>query len=362
MPIGILIVDDSAIYRKILSDVAASLPRVGAVKAVSSGRLALTELSQNHYALVLLDHQMPEMDGLETLTRIRQDSHDVAVVMVSAATDKGSVTAIKALNLGALEVIAKPQGKNAQENFKQLQKELSPVIEMVEDLQDRGVGRAPAAAFRAPTSQRLTRASVHTHIRPAGFAILAIGSSTGGPQALSHIIPRLPEDFPLPVAIVQHMPPIFTNALAKDLDRKSSLHVKEAVSGDRVVPGTVLIAPGGIHIVIRNGTNGNQITRFDNGPPENSCKPSVDVLFRSIAIAYRSKNVLSVILTGMGADGMRGVQQLKENNCYCITQAANTCVVYGMPQAVDKAALSDESLTLENLAARIIRLAGRGGR
>ncbi len=387
MTTSVLIVDDTVVYRKILADVVTPLADGGLVVTAPSGSLALKKLAQNRIDVVLLDVQMPEMDGIETLTRIRAEFPHVAVVMVSAATAKGSETAIKALNLGALDLIQKPLGRDAADSTRQLRAEIGAVMRVMATRRLVARGRTPAG-YSAPSAGTAAAdpetadpaaagtvaagAPAPAPVRPARpayrgprlspvpgtFNVLAIGASTGGPEALSRVIPYLPGDFPLPVVLVQHMPPVFTAALAGDLDRKSPLRVKEAADGDPVVPGTVLIARGGQHMTV-DGEGDALVVRMDDGPPENSCKPSVDTLLRSLAGAGAARNVLAVIMTGMGADGMLGVRALKTGRCYCITQSAATCVVYGMPQAVDQAGLSDESIDVGDLAARIAVLAGR---
>lgn len=369
MPIRVLIVDDTVIYRKILKQAISPLPDVEVGGVAANGSLALKKLAQDEYQLVLLDVQMPEMDGIETLRHIRRDFPEISVVMVSAATEKGSATAIEALNLGAIDLIPKPQGDSAEENLWRLRSELTTVIRAVEI-------RSLTAGARRGSQQRAAAAGGGTAVRPAarpqpprrpakrppltlGYKCLVVGSSTGGPEALSRVIPKLPGNLPVPVLLVQHMPPIFTGALAKDLDRKSALRVVEAEAGMRVAPGTVYIAPGGIHMIVEERDD-DVVIALDDGPPENSCKPSVDVLFRSIATVCDSKAVLATILTGMGADGERGVRLLKEGHCYCLAQSPETCVVYGMPQAVDKAGLTDESMDLDAIAPRITELLGGG--
>ncbi len=179
-------------------------------------------------------------------------------------------------------------------------------------------------------------------------------------EDIQKIIPALPPDFPLPIVLVQHMPPVFTAALAADLDRKSSLTVKEAADGDIVAPGTTLIAPGGKHMVLRQDENDNIVARMNEGPKENNCRPAVDVLFRSVGQCYGTRGVLSLICTGMGGDGMKGVESLKRKGCYCLTQSEATCVVYGMPAVVDEAGLSDESLDVDKIANRLTEIARRG--
>ncbi|MBP1627983.1 MAG: hypothetical protein H6Q00_2458, partial [Holophagaceae bacterium] len=195
--------------------------------------------------------------------------------------------------------------------------------------------------------------------------VVGIGVSTGGPNALTEVIPHLPADFPVPVLVVQHMPPSFTASLADHLDRRSPLRVCEAREGERIEVGNVYIAPGGKHMVVRRheipGTNTFQrIIGLNENPPENSCRPSVDVLFRSLAAHYEG-SVAAVIMTGMGNDGCEGVRTLKRRGCRCLTQSAETCVVYGMPMAVDEAGLSDEQVPLDLLAQRLVRLVRNGG-
>jgi len=189
---------------------------------------------------------------------------------------------------------------------------------------------------------------------PKRIALVAIGSSTGGPEALTKVLPLLPGDFPLPILIVQHMPPLFTASLAANLNKRSALTIKEAEDGEPIEVGKVYIAPGGRHMVMRPPQDGGPATiGLNDAPPVKSCRPSVDVLFRSIA-AVQGGNVLAVVLTGMGDDGSDGVAALKRKGCYCITQSEKTCVVYGMPRAVDEMNNSDEQVDIENVAARII--------
>ncbi len=367
MATNVLIVDDTVVYRKILTGIVTPLADGGLVATAPSGALALKKLAQTRFDIVLLDVQMPDMDGIETLTRIRAEFPDIAVAMVSAATAKGSETAIKALNLGALDLIRKPQGQSAADSERMLRNAISSVMRVIETRRLTGSARAavrgPApsgtavAAPPRPTAVPISPAPRRPYPR-GSFSLLAIGSSTGGPEALSHLVPNLPGSFPLPVVIVQHMPPVFTEALARDLDRRSALAVKEVADGDAIIPGRVLIARGGCHMVVRAEAD-QLVARLDDGPPENSCRPAVDVLFRSLGEATRGGPVIAVVLTGMGADGMRGVQALKQSGCHCITQSAATCVVYGMPQAVDSAGLSDESVDINDIAPRIVSLAGQ---
>ena len=371
MAVRVLIVDDTVVYRKILAQAIEPLPGVEVGGVAANGSLALKKLAQAEYNLVLLDVQMPGMDGVETLAHIRRDFPNVSVVMVSAATAKGSATAIEALNLGAMDLIPKPQGANAEENLWRLRTELTTVVRAVEirnltaAARAGSAGRVAAAAGTAVATPPAPRPQpppkpFKTKLIPLGYKYLVIGSSTGGPGALSRVIPKLSGNLRVPVLLVQHMPPIFTGALAKDLNFKSALTVVEAEADMRVVPGTVYIAPGGIHMVVEERDE-NLFIALDDRPPENSCKPAVDVLFRSVAAISNKKSVLATILTGMGSDGAIGVRALKAGQCYCLAQSPETCVVYGMPQAVDQAELTDESLDLDEIAPRIMELI-EGGR
>jgi two-component system chemotaxis response regulator CheB len=360
MPLTTLIVDDTITYRKILSDAASTFSELEVVGTAPSGAIALRKMEQNPAQLVLLDIHMPDMDGVETLRRIKKTFPDTFVVMVSGISSRGAETTIQALQLGALDFIRKPDGANVEVNFQHLISDLKPVVRLVAlRLQIRPGASAAPAATSAPTPAprpsiaASTPPRIRTGALPTRFGVVAIGVSTGGPEALTRLLPQLPGNLPVPVVLVQHMPPLFTKSLADSLARKSRLKIIEAAEGDHVVPGTVYIAPGGHHMVVRKEED-KVITRLNDGPPENSCRPAVDVLFRSVASVYGDSGILSVILTGMGSDGCNGVRSCKRASCFSITQSESTCVVYGMPRAVDEAGLSDLSLPLEEIAETII--------
>lgn len=354
----VLVVDDTILYRKLIADAVRTLDGVELVGTASSGELALARLTQSPVDVLLLDVHMPGLDGLETLTRIRRDHPRTEVVMISGGDRDTAATTMEALRLGAVEFIRKPQGGDVQVNQTQLASDLGRVLGMLRQRR-----QAPASISGVRRAVSLPSDPVPPVViarnPPARFAVVAIGISTGGPQALGRVLPRLPADFPIPILVVQHMPPMFTEALANDLDRRSLLRVSEAHEGDPVRPGTILIAPGGSHLVVRPGPEG-VVAALSDSPPENSCRPSVDVLFRSIAVHYGQAGVLSVIMTGMGVDGRRGVEALRRVQGWCLTQSAPTCTVYGMPQAVAAAGLSDEVHDLDALPERLTVLARRG--
>lgn len=359
-PLRVLVVDDTILYRRILTDTLDAMDGVKVVGSAPQGRLALARLAQEPVDLVLMDVEMPEMDGLEALSHIRAEHPETSVVMISGATTLAANATILALERGALDFIRKPEGKTADESRAELTEALRPLIRHVRTRRNLR-GAAPLAAPPAPRPEPPAR--VHAAAAPETFEVVGIGISTGGPNALGELLPALPASFPLPILLVQHMPPGFTASLAEHLAKRCKVKVKEAKDGEALTPGCVHIAPGGHHMVVRQRTGEDgEVLRFlglNQNPPEHSCRPSVDVLFRSMAASFGG-GVLAVVMTGMGSDGCEGVRALKRKGCYCITQTEESCVVYGMPQAVDEAGLSDERVGLSNLAGRLSALAARG--
>jgi two-component system chemotaxis response regulator CheB len=367
----VLIVDDTIVYRRILSEVVESLGDVVLMGTAPHGRLALSKLEQNPVDLVLLDVEMPEMNGLETLKEIRRLHPATSVVMISGTNMSSAEVTLRCLEQGAIDFLRKPEGSDADASRNELRDKLRPLLRHVQTRMNlqRGTGAAPAPAPAAmptrpspPAAPEISQAPKPPRLAavPTQFDIVGIGVSTGGPNALAEVIPRLPADFPVPILMVQHMPPLFTASLAEHLDQRSKLAVREARDGEPILPGTVLIAPGGKHMVVRRFVEAETglstaVVGLNENPPENSCRPSVDVLFRSLAAQYDG-NMLAVIMTGMGSDGCEGVRAMKRRGCLCLAQTEATCVVYGMPLAVDEAGLSDEKVPLERLADRVTYL------
>ena len=361
----VLIVDDTVVYRRILSDVIESFDDTELLGTAPHGRLALAKLEHEPADLVLLDVEMPEMSGLETLRHLRRLYPDTGVIMISGTNSAAAKYTMEALALGALEFVRKPEGSDAEASRAELRDLLRPLLRHVRTRKNlRGIGQnpparpqagaAPAPAAPAPAPPPSPRVAP----RPARFDVVGIGVSTGGPNALAEVIPLLPADLAVPVLLVQHMPPMFTASLAEHLAKRSAIKVSEAQEGEPVLPGHVYIAPGGKHMVVRRGGEAATapfIIGLNENPPENSCRPSVDVLFRSLAAQFEG-NLLAVIMTGMGSDGCEGVRAMKRRGCHCLSQSEDTCVVYGMPMAVDEAGLSDEKVPLPRLAARITQL------
>ncbi|MCP4550126.1 MAG: chemotaxis-specific protein-glutamate methyltransferase CheB [bacterium] len=371
MSLRALIVDDSAIYRKIVREVLKDVSAITELFTAPDGEAGLKVLQRQKLDVVFLDVEMPKMDGIQLLKEIRKSYKDVDVVMISSTSQLGIDKTINALEIGAVAFIRKPEGTSFEHSIKILQDELKPVISTL-------INRFSARTARKVTSHIPPKpkapvaktpggpSGVRKTMRPSraprgGFWATAIGVSTGGPEALGKLLPKLPSNYPLPIFIVQHMPKSFTALFAKHLNDKCALEVVEARAGDIPRAGVVYIAPGEKHLIVKM-ENGKPTIRTNNGPPENSVKPAVDVLFRSLAELDEKRPVLTAILTGMGYDGEKGVASLKASNqCYCVSQSEDTCVVYGMPRAVDDAGLSDESLKLEDIADRLVFLANRTG-
>ncbi|MGH9353553.1 MAG: protein-glutamate methylesterase/protein-glutamine glutaminase [Terriglobia bacterium] len=348
--IRILIVDDSVVIRRMLMDALASDPCFEIAGVAANGRIALSKIPQVNPDLVTLDVEMPEMDGLEALAALRKLYPKLPVIMFSTLTERGAAATLDALSLGANDYVTKPANVGGLDTaLKRVRDELIPKIKAL---------CMPAAQTPAPLSQRLTPAGLKSAAAPLRRApvrldVLAIGVSTGGPNALAELVPQLPADFPVPVVIVQHMPPIFTRFLAERLASRSEVSVVEGSAGLALSAGQVVIAPGDYHMVVeRQGLK--VFIRTHQQPPENSCRPSVDALFHSIAATY-GPHALGLIMTGMGQDGLRGCRNIREAGGQILAQDQATSVVWGMPGFVAEAGLADKVLPLGELAPEIVR-------
>lgn len=346
----VLVIDDSLFYRRVVSELAGAAPGVTAVSSAEGCDQALRKLERHGADVVFCDVFMPGKDGLQTLTEIRRRFPDTLVVMMSGVSTRGAESTVRALQMGAFEFVRKPDSSDGDANVKRLSQDLSSVLRLagIHLNTANAVRTVSAVAVKAArTNARPAEAVVETRRMPRPVAV-GIGVSTGGPEALSVLLPGLADDFPVPLLIVQHMPPSFTRALAESLDRKCALQVSEAQDGEPVVAGHAYLAPGGKHMLVRRAEGVHRIELSDM-PPVHNCRPSVDVLFRSMAEAY-GKHLVAVVLTGMGDDGRDGVAAMKHRGCCCLTQAPESCVVYGMPRMVVEAGLSDCSLPIERIA------------
>lgn len=369
MGLKALVIEDSLVFQKIMSAVLEDLGGVDEIRVAGLGQDGLSIAETFRPDVIFLDLHLPDLDGMDVLDELKKNDRAQRVVVVSGMSSEGADLTIQALSKGAQQFVRKPSGGGFQASVDLLRDELKPVLKTVAmqvgnvqkakpaEVKPAAPVAAPAVAPEAP-SPKPSRSPMFGSLvgpPPEGVWITAIAVSTGGPQSLQQIIPRLPANYPVPVVLVQHMPPLFTDSLAQSLDRKSQVRVVEAQASMVLQPGTVYIAPGGKHLVI-NQVDGQLVTALNEAPPEQSVRPAADVLFRSLSQISKSQAVLAVVLTGMGEDGLAGVRALKKGNCRCLTQSEETCVVYGMPRAVDKAGLSDESVNLEDMADRMARM------
>jgi two-component system, chemotaxis family, protein-glutamate methylesterase/glutaminase len=376
----ILIVDDSVVMRSLLRTVVGVDARLEVVATAADGESALREIETARPDLVLLDVEMPVMDGLETLRRLRARGHKMPVIMCSSLTQRGAKVTIEALAGGASDYVAKPTGQSGREAATQaLAQDLIPKIHaLTAALQPQaqsavpvlGQGRyagpvhvlisAPGAGpVRLPILPLVTQ-PVNRQPISSIPTVLAIGVSTGGPAALDRLLPMLPANFPLPVMIVQHMPEVFTKLFAERLNGRCQIEVREAAEGDRVRPGVIYIARGNWHMEVLAASRppASATLHLNQGPLENHCRPAVDVLFRSVAEVYGS-GVLAVVLTGMGSDGMIGCRIIREHGGSVLAQNQASSVVWGMPGAVSNAGLAHKVLPLDAIAPEILRIIGR---
>jgi two-component system chemotaxis response regulator CheB len=352
-PVRILVVDDSVVIRKLLSDTLSKEATFEVVGTAGNGRIALSKISQLHPDLITLDIEMPVMNGLETLAEIRKTDHKIPVIMFSTLTERGAAATLEALSLGASDYATKPSNTGSPAvAIEQIRAELIPKIKALCAAQfgrDANPSVAPSETANAPAAHLTARP------RKPGrrIEIVAIGTSTGGPNALAQVIPLVPKDFPVPIVVVQHMPPIFTRFLAERLATSSEIRVEEGQAGAALEPGKAWIAPGNYHMTVSRTANEKRL-KLNQDAPEHSCRPAVDVLFRSVAEAYGG-GVLGVVMTGMGSDGVLGAQRIHAAGGEVIVQDEATSVVWGMPGLVQAAGEADGVFPLGELAGEITR-------
>jgi len=350
----VLIVDDSVVIRRLVSDIISADSDLEVAGVAANGRIALDRIPQVNPDIITLDVEMPEMDGLETLKELRRTYPRLPVIMFSTMTERGGVTTLEALSLGASDYVTKPANVGrVGEGIARVRDDLIPKIKAL-------CGRA-AQAVAKPAMPAVARSTLlpkpRVHPPGARVEIVAIGTSTGGPNALADLLPELPGDFPVPVVIVQHMPPIFTKLLADRLAARIPLEIDEGYAGEELRAGKICIAPGDLHMSLEKTTKGPRI-KLNQEPPENSCRPSVDALFRSVAQVYGAAT-LGVILTGMGQDGLRGCEHIREAGGQVLIQDEASSVVWGMPGFVARAGLADKELPLNQLGEEIVRRVGQ---
>ena len=344
----VLLVDDSVVIRKFLSDVVGGHPALEGAGAAPNGKVALAKIELDPPDVVVLDIEMPVMDGFETLKEIKKERPGLPVIMFSTLVTVGAPATAEALRLGATDYVTKPSdgGEREQAGAKLVERILAVT----------GAGAA-ARRYGGPATQAAATPAVAPapdRGGPAGRVdVLAIGASTGGPDALARVFENLSPPPPVPIVIVQHMPAHFTGQLAKRLERVSGIPVREGVDGAELLPGSAWLAPGGQHMVLSRKLATVRL-HLNQDPPVNSCRPSVDVLFESVAATYRQR-VLAVVLTGMGEDGLRGATALSEAGAHIVVQDEASSVVWGMAGAIAKAGISKDVLPLSEIAGEVTR-------
>ncbi|MGB8650540.1 MAG: chemotaxis response regulator protein-glutamate methylesterase [Mycobacteriales bacterium] len=342
-PVRVLVVDDSVVVRLLLAEAIRADPELELVGVAPNGRAGLEKVEALNPDVVVLDVEMPELDGLQTLAELRRRGRKLPVVMFSTLTSRGASATVEALTLGASDYVTKPSTSSREESLAVLRDELAPKL--------RALGRQardrPATRWQAPMPR------VAATERAAPVELVVLGISTGGPNALAEMLPQLPPDLPAPVLVVQHMPAMFTAMLAGRLDARCPLRVAEAAGGETPRPGELWIAPGGRHLAVTH-THGEPRLVVHDGPHVNSCRPAVDVLFESAAEAY-GEGVLAVVMTGMGQDGLRGCQAVRAAGGQVVAQDEASSVVWGMPRFVAETGLAHAVVPLDAMAQEISR-------
>jgi two-component system chemotaxis response regulator CheB len=338
--IRVLVVDDSAYIRKVIREMLSRNPMLEVVGTARDGEDALEQVERLQPDVVTCDLIMPGLDGVQFIQR-QMSTRPLPIVIVSIAAES-SERVLSGLDAGAIDFVQKPTALATDR-----------VFDVAEDL----VAKVTAAAAAPLTRVRTALAAVPSSVRSVfqdRFDVLVVGVSTGGPQGLKALVPRLPGDFPIPVAIVLHMPIGYTDAFAKRLDEVSALTVVEARDGEELRPGVVLVAPAGRHLTFRRDREDRVVTHLDLRPLDTPHRPSVDVLFQSAAEVY-GERVLALVMSGMGADGREGAAWIKARGGTVLTESEETCVVYGMPRSVVEAGLSDAAVPLHELTNAILQ-------
>lgn len=343
--IRVLVVDDSVVVRKMVTDILSETEGIEVAGTASNGKIGLDKVEKLKPDLVTLDIEMPVMGGLEALPQMLEIQPKLPVVMFSATTERGATSTLDALALGARDYVTKPSKSSSPEaSIESVRASLVPKIKALchEKASEQALAAAPKPAQRAAPTPVVT---------PRRIDLVAIGISTGGPNALAEMLPHLPADLDVPMVVVQHMPPVFTGYLAKRLDAECKLRVREGEAGTVLEPGTCWIAPGGLHMTVER-SGASLVLELNEAPPENHCRPAVDVLFRSVAASLGARS-LSVVMTGMGQDGLIGCEAAKERGGQVIVQDEASSVIWGMPGFVAKAGLAEEILPLSEIASAI---------
>ena len=336
--IRVLVVDDSALMRKLIPQVLHRDPNIEVVGTAMDGEMGLKKIAELHPHVVTLDLDMPRMDGIEMLRQITR-KHHVPVIVFSAQTDRSASITLKALSLGAFDFVTKPQDA-ASGRIEHIAAEFALKIKVA------AASGAPKMIITMPSTKRRERKASVMPNWPS--RVVAIGISTGGPNALQYLFSQLPEDFPGCLLVVQHMPEGFTDMFARRLHESSAIEVKEAQSGDLLLAGRALICPGNRHMKVRRMEHGN-IAILADQPRVNGHRPSVDVLFRSVAQEFGS-NAIAVLMTGMGDDGAAGLGEVRSAGGLTLVQSPDSCVVDSMPRSAIERGFASRIVSLSNLS------------
>jgi two-component system chemotaxis response regulator CheB len=357
--ISVLVVDDSVVVRRLITDALGGASDITVAGTAANGLLAQARIDQLKPDVVTMDIEMPQMDGITAVKELRKRHPHLPVIMFSTLSDAGASATLEALAAGATDYVTKPSNIGSiAESIAAVREQLVPKIR---SLAGRSRPRASGPVRPAPLRPSTTTAPLRMPARPAAAPrpgprgrvdLIAIGSSTGGPDALAQVLTALPADLAVPIVVTQHMPPVFTRMFAERLNRSTPLRVVEAADGMELTAGTVYIAPGDRHLLLQRRGAGT-VTQLSGAPPENSCRPAVDVMFRSVAAVY-GPAVCAAVLTGMGQDGRGGAKLLRDGGAEVLAQDEATSVVWGMPGAVVAAGLATEVLPLDKLAPAMV--------
>ncbi len=363
--IRVMVVDDSPLVRRIATDILSAEPDIAVIATAATAEFALGKLDRERPDVITLDMEMPGMGGLEAIRRIMAQ-RATPIVVLSAHAHRGAELTLQALEAGAVEFVLKPESSLsgglpavARELVDRVREAARSTVHArplsMSDAAPSASGAAPSASGAAPSASGAAPAFTAPLADGACFDIVAIGTSTGGPVALKEVLSALPADFPVPVVVVQHMPPVFTKAFADRLNSVCAVRVKEAANGDLLLPGTVLVAPGAFHLTVSRA-GGAPRAAVDTGEPVSGHRPSVDVLIRSVADAYGAR-ALGLIMTGMGRDGADALRELRRRGGRVLAQDQDSSVIYGMNREVIQNGDADEVLPLERIGPRLDALA-----
>lgn len=361
-----MLVDDSAVVRGIFRRTLEADSSISIVAAMGNGQMAVDSIAKYKPEVIVLDVEMPVMNGMEALPKLLAADPHVKVIMASTLTTNNAAISLEALTAGAADYIPKPEARYAISSADDFKRDLIAKVKALGHARRGGTGapplRQPATSSKpAPLAQHSIQITSDFKLRAETSripSVLCVGSSTGGPQALASFLGALGPDFKLPTLVTQHMPKTFTPILADHLRKASGRPCEEATDGMPLEPGRIYVAPGGTHmLVVKDGLA--RKFKLDDGPPESFCKPAVDPMLRSVVEAYGGKEILTVILTGMGQDGMLGATVVADDGGMVLAQDEASSVVWGMPGAAASAGLCCAVLPLDKLAAKVKQLIGR---